>query len=146
MSPYPPHSPQQLSKDKEHLDLLGIFHFVNAGLLGLYLIFLVGHYLLMTSMFSNPAMWEGNSSPPPKELMGYLRGFYVFSGLLIVGIVTLNILAGRFLRSCRNRTFLFVVAGLNCLNIPLGTVLGVFTIVVLVRPTVADRFLANASQ
>jgi hypothetical protein len=40
-------------------------------------------------------------------------------------------LSGRWLRARRNRTFSQIVAGFLCLNVPLGTVLGVFTFVVL---------------
>jgi len=36
--------------------------------------------------------------------------------------------------------YCFVMACLSCVNMPLGTVLGVFTIVVLVRPGVKELF------
>ena len=38
----------------------------------------------------------------------------------------------------RHRTFSRVVAGLNCLHIPLGTVLGIFTSIVLGRESVGQ--------
>jgi len=36
-----------------------------------------------------------------------------------------------------------VIAGIECLFMPFGTVLGVFTLVVLVRPSVKELFLRN---
>jgi hypothetical protein len=33
-----------------------------------------------------------------------------------------------------------VIAAISCLLVPLGTVLGIFTILVLVRPSVKERF------
>ena len=42
------------------------------------------------------------------------------------------------------RTDRFVVACILCLNVPIGTALGVFTILVLVRPTVKDLFAGKA--
>jgi hypothetical protein len=54
----------------------------------------------------------------------------------------LNLLSGLFLRRRRHRTFSLVGGGLNCLQIPFGAVSdrlwGVFTIIVLSRPSVRD--------
>ena len=50
------------------------------------------------------------------------------------------ICAGRFLAQRAYYTFCFVVAALECVFVPFGTVLGVFTIVVLQRPAVKEMF------
>jgi hypothetical protein len=55
------------------------------------------------------------------------------------------ILAGRFLAQRVYYTFCFVVAALECIFVPFGTILGVFTIVVLQRSTVKEMF-TSASQ
>src|SRR5439155_9386746 len=47
----------QQKKDREHLRLLSIFHFVFAGLAILGLAFLCVHYFIMHTAFSNPDMW-----------------------------------------------------------------------------------------
>lgn len=54
------------------------------------------------------------------------------------------IFSGRFLAAKRNYTFSFIVAALICLNFPLGTLLGVFTIIVLVRPSVKAGYEGKA--
>jgi hypothetical protein len=54
-------------------------------------------------------------------------------------------LAGRNLAQQRRYTFCLVIAGLLCIFIPFGTVLGVFTIVVLVRPSVKALFEQQAA-
>ncbi len=36
----------------------------------------------------------------------------------------------------RHRTFSIVIASLSCMSFPFGTILGVFTLIVLVRPSV----------
>jgi hypothetical protein len=48
------------------------------------------------------------------------------------------------LRERKNRTFSFVVACVNCIHVPLGTVLGVFTIVVLSRESVKRLYEGTA--
>jgi hypothetical protein len=52
----------------------------------------------------------------------------------------LNGISGFFLQARKNRTFSLVVAGLDCLMIPLGTILGAFTLVVLLRQSVAAAY------
>ena len=53
------------------------------------------------------------------------------------------IAAGRKLRGRRSRMFCLVIAGIECAFVPLGTVLGVFTIIVLVKDSVKAMFEAN---
>jgi hypothetical protein len=48
--------------------------------------------------------------------------------------------AGRYLSRHVNRTFCLVVAGIECVFTPFGTVLGVFTIIVLMRDSVRELF------
>jgi hypothetical protein len=43
---------------------------------------------------------------------------------------TVNVFAGRCLRQRRRWMATVVISAINCLNVPLGTLLGVFTIVV----------------
>jgi hypothetical protein len=49
-------------------------------------------------------------------------------------------LAGRAIRRRENYTFCVIVAALSCMLMPFGTVLGVLTIVVLMRPSVKEMF------
>jgi hypothetical protein len=48
--------------------------------------------------------------------------------------------AGRFLRRRTHRTFCLAVAAVSCLFTPFGTVLGVFTLIVLSREGVRQAF------
>lgn len=59
-------------------------------------------------------------------------GLWLYAALLIV--------TGRSLQKRRRILFCQVIAGLSCIMIPIGTVLGIFTIVVLQRPAVAAAF------
>jgi hypothetical protein len=49
-------------------------------------------------------------------------------------------IAGRRLGAHCSRTFCIVVAAICCLFMPIGTILGVFTLVVLNRPSVQSLF------
>jgi hypothetical protein len=63
--------------------------------------------------------------------------FSIFIGL---GISFCIILSGYFLWNRKNRLYSFVIACLECLFFPLGTVLGVFAIIVLSRSSVIELY------
>ena len=133
----PPLPRDQHKVDADHLRLLSIFHFVGAGLACLGLLFLLLHFAIMHAVFANPQMWQNQKSgPPPAELFAIFQWFYLFIGIWFFGSAILNVISGLCLRARKHRTFSLVVAGFNCLHIPLGTVLGVFTIIVLLRDPV----------
>jgi len=46
----------------------------------------------------------------------------------------------------KNKTFCFVIAYIEWINMPLGTILGVFTLVVLQKPSVTVLFDQQARQ
>ncbi len=126
--------------DDQQLKLLSIFHFIGAGLAGLGIFFVIGHYALFSTMMNNSAAWQGNAPPPPPEFWEIFRWFYVVMGVWLAADLVLNMLAGRYLRARKHRTFCIVVAALNCLHMPLGTILGIFTIVVLARDSIRASF------
>lgn len=140
-SPSPVEERQQII-DAEHVRLLSIFHFVVAGLACVGIVFLLFHYLMMSVVFSNPDLWKAQKEAPPlpKDFLKVFLWFYVVMGVLFGSACILNLLSGVFLRKRRHRTFSIVVGGLNCLQIPFGTVLGIFTIIVLSRTSVRERY------
>ncbi len=144
MNPPPLPIRDQARIDSEQLNLLSIFHFVAAGFSLLGTMFLLAHYSIMSTVFSNPKMWEGpHSTPPPPEFFTFFRAFkwfYLIGGLWFIGSGILNVISGFFLRSRRNYIFSMVVAAINCLHIPIGTALGVFTIIVLQRESVRQSY------
>ena len=84
---------------------------------------------------------EAFDGEPPPKFMGWL--FVTIGAVFVLAGWTLTILlivAGRFLKRRKHLVFCIVVAGISCLFMPVGTVLGVFTIIVLSKPTVKALF------
>jgi hypothetical protein len=149
MTTPPPLMRDQRTIDADHLKLLAIFHFVLAGLSILGLGFLFLHWFLMHTVFENPELWKNQQgTPPPEEFFAIFKWFYGFMGVIIVGSGVVNLISGLFIRRNVNRTFSLIVAGANCLCFPFGTALGVFTLVVLLRDSVRERYenLASAGR
>ncbi len=144
----PPHFPAfeyQRQKNDDHLKLLAVFHFVIGGFAFLGIGFLILHFIVMQEIFTNPKLFEGpKSAPLPENFFAILRWVYIGIGTLLVLDAVANIISGFFLRRKIHRTFSIVVSGLNCLQIPLGTVLGMFTLLVLMRESVKESYQAEA--
>jgi hypothetical protein len=147
MSELQPIMRDQRAIDADHLNLLSIFHFVSAGLAILGILFVVAHYAMFSVFFANPKMWEATKAgPPPVAIFCMFKWFYVVFGLwfLMGGIG--NVISGIGMRKRKWRAFSLVVAGYNCLHVPLGTILGVFTFIVLLRESVREVYEQNKME
>jgi hypothetical protein len=141
MTTPPPLFRDQRKIDAEHLRLLVVFHYVGAGLSLLGLGFIALHYALMKTVFANPKMWEGvKGAPPPAEVFTLFKWFYLIGTVFLVVYGIVNLVSATFIKARRGRIFSMVVAGFNCLHMPLGTALGVFTFVVLMRDSVREVY------
>lgn len=129
-----------MKQDEEHLRLLSVFHYVVGGLTALAACFPFIHLAvgiaLVSGAFPVPPSQQG---PPP--IVGWI--FIATASVLILGGWTMAVaivLAGRFLARRVHYMYCLVVAAVECLFMPLGTILGVFTIIVLIRPSVKVFF------
>jgi len=130
----PPPRPHENPVDADHLNLLSVFHYVMAGTALLGLLFVLAHYLVMVNVV--PQM-GGMPGVPGSSWIG---GFYLLIVLLIIAAAAANFFSGRWIKQRKNRVFSLVVAGFNCLQIPLGLALGIFTFIVLMRPSVQQAY------
>lgn len=134
-----------MDHDEQHLQTLSILHYVYAGLTAV--ISLAGLFYVAIGAVTLDAP-QGNTAPPsPPPELGW---FFICVGGCITlfgwSHAVLDALAGRFLARQKYWIFCLVVACIDCMNLPLGTLLGIFTIIVLVRPTVKERFEALSAR
>jgi hypothetical protein len=126
-----------MQQDLEHLKLLSIFHYVDAGMTAFFACIPFIH-LFMGLALATGALPD---TDPGARTMGVV--IMVIAGLIILAGWTLAALiafAGRSLQTRKRYTYCLVMAGVNCIVIPIGTVLGVFTIIVLTRASVKALF------
>ncbi|MCM1985401.1 hypothetical protein [Lyngbya confervoides] len=132
----------QPNRDQEQLRLLSTLHYVMGGLtaaMSLFSLIHIGTGIFLLNAEDAFPIEEGASAPPPEFGWIFLGAGL---GVLVLGITLAICLicSGRFLSRRTHYTFSFVVACLICLSVPLGTALGVFTILVLSRPTVKQIY------
>jgi len=126
-----------MDQDLEHLKLLSIFHYLVAGLVALFACFPLIHFFVGLGIATGAIP----DAPGEAKIIGV--GLMVFAGLFILAgwaLAVAMVLAGRNLANRTHYTYCLVVAGIECMLMPFGTVLGVFTIVVLVRESVKWLF------
>src|SRR6187401_1775064 len=130
-----------MTQDDEQLHLLAVFHRVLAGICCLFSLFPL-FYLGMGVLFATGGFAVGKPEEHlPAAFMGIV--FASLGGIFLAGLVTYAValfLAAKYLDERRRHTFCVVVAALSCTFQPFGTVLGVFSLIVLFRPSVKLLF------
>ena len=131
--------PQQIL-DNEHLRLLSIFHYVMGGISALFACIPIFHVVMGLVFILAPHVF-GHGRDQPPAFIGWL--FVILGGSFILlgwTFAALVLIAGKCLGRRKHYTYCFVVACVECLSVPFGTVLGVFTILVLNRASVKALF------
>lgn len=127
---------------KRHLSSLSILHYVYgafvcmSGLVAFAIIFL-GFFI------GSDIVADGGDGDPVLRLVGTViqtGGWVIFAVVEVWGL--LNILSGYWISRRRNRTASQVIAAFNCLSIPFGLALGLFTFGVLGDEEVKQQYLA----
>ena len=126
-----------MNQDQEHLRLLSIFHYVAAGMAALVACIPFLHFFMGLALATG-ALDGGDTEARP---VGFIIMILAF-GFIVAGwtLAALMAFTGRSLSRRKRYTFCLVMGGVECLFMPVGTVLGVFTIIVLVRDSVKQLF------
>ena len=123
--------------DEEHLRLLALFHYISGGMTLAFSLLFVAMIGFMAMVFAALPMPETpHGKGPPVEVFWI---FGVFAGLgVLLGV--LDIIAGRCISLRRARVFTLIMAIPGVIFIPYGTLLSVFTLLVLDRGSVRKLY------
>ena len=134
-----------MNQDLEHIRLLSVFHYVVGGLAALFACFPIIHLIMGIIFVVAPETLDSEGEPFP-AFFGWF--FILFAGAFILAgwaLAVCIIVAGKYLSRQVRYLFCLIMAGIECIFMPFGTVLGVFTIIVLVRPSVKKLFTPSPS-
>jgi len=128
---------------KEHIRLLAIGHFVFAGLTALFSLFPVIHIIFGAGILSGAFPTGTPEEEFPTKLVGSIF-LGVGTAVVVTGMVFAGLIAyaGKNLKKMQRRTYCLVIAGAICAIFPFGTVLGVLSLLVLLKPEAKSLFLS----
>ena len=133
-----------MSTDNEHLRLLSIFHYVVGGIGCLFSCMTIFHIAIGLTFILSPETMTGDEGETMPAFFGWMF-FLMGSGFFILGQVTsiAIIVSGRFVSKRKNYMYSFIVGCVECIFLPFGTVLGVFTIIILSKESVKALYDQN---
>lgn len=129
------------ARDRDRLRALAIFHFIVAGLVLALSLFSLIFVAIGGTVLLDPSSLGTTDNDPPAALAGVI--FLVIGlALLLYGFVLAIalILSGRWLRQHQNYWYSFAVACASLLFTPIGTVLGLVTLIVLLQDSVRELY------
>ncbi len=131
------------TQEKDTLHMLAIFHYVIAGLIALIACIPLIHFTIGISLTAGAIAGE----EPVLGMVGTI--FTLIASLIILigwGTAFFIFQAGQNLDKQVKYQFCMIGAGVLCIFMPLGTILGVFTLVTLQDESVKAIFKSNETN
>ena len=125
--------------DEEQLRLLSFFHYVSGAVTIAFSSMFIFHLIFFGYMTSNPELFNNDDVVYAKEAMQIMQIFVaVFGTFVILGISygICEIVSGVFIKQRKYRLFSMIVAIPRIIFIPYGTILSVFTFILLDRDSI----------
>lgn len=130
--------------EQYYLKLLAIFHYILAGIIG-FISCIPIIYVIIGLLI----MFGGLQNESGKEAPAFIGLFFIVPALLFIlsgwAVAICIFIAGRKITKRKAWLFCIILAGIECFFMPLGTVLGVFTIILLTRESVKKLFMDSQS-
>jgi hypothetical protein len=152
---------------RERLRILMIGFYVRGGMMFafgcfflIYVAFFLGFSFMPESAWTQPRpsasaipfTWPtptphpANQDAPPVVVFRIMACVFAAVTLLVWSVGGVTAYAGRCIQKRRRKLLIYVMAGLNCLFVPYGTLLGVFTFIVLGSPAATQEFELTSVQ
>ena len=134
--------------DEEHLKLLSLGYMISAATTAFFSLFGLMYMMIgifMSAIISHQKEADTSTGQASPAFVGWLfaaigLGIFLFMAVLAAAKLRTAICIKRR----RSRTFCLIVAGISCLEVPYGTVLGALSFIVLGRDSVTHLFHRTA--
>ncbi len=133
-----------MTEDEGHLDNLAIGHYVVGAIMVAFSCLPLLHLGMGVAMMAGAFPVEAEIEGDIEMLPGFFAWMFIGMGALFfllgqavsIGVI----ISGRFLKQRKNYMYSFVLGCLMCFFVPVGTILGVFTIIILSRESVKQLY------
>jgi len=136
---------RQSAIDGEHLKLLTWGYVISGGMAACFSVF--GLFYAFMGIFMGFVFSSAPVGKAAKLLPAFFASLFAGIGIMIF-LLTMGVAIARFwtahcISQRRSRTFCVIVAAITCMEFPLGTALGVLSLIVLGRASVARQFISR---
>jgi hypothetical protein len=147
-----------VTKNETYLRVLSLLHYIVGGLMLFFvcmpLIFLAVGVVDITSsesilkviVISSESMVEGGGDILPQFLGSIVLGVVLIFYLMIFGVAVSMVVSGIFLSRRKHYLFSLIVGCIECIFIPFGTILGIFTAIVLSRDSIKGLYYSSPKE
>jgi hypothetical protein len=144
--PEPSTQASRIEADRQ-LRLLAWLHFVAAFLAFAAIGLLLWHYVRIHDAFLDLTKWKKKAGTDPslQPFFAEFLLFHLFSGAVAAVFGIVNLASGLLIMRRRRRALSVFVACLDCIIVPVGTILGAYSIVVLLRDSVREAYGARGA-
>jgi len=123
---------------------LGLFHLISRILTLAYAVLLLFYMSFISIIFNFVEKFEGTENAMngdfPHEILTIIFSIWGIVLFFMIGFGICKIFSRKYLKGKKNRVFSMIISALECLSFPYGTLLGVFTLIVLNRDSVKELF------
>lgn len=137
---------RQRIRDEEHLKLLSIFHYVSGGITVFSGLFPLIYVFMGTLLVAVPFSHAADDDLVLRSMGSILLVFGILFSSVFMVFAAMKIYSGYCIAKRKNRVFCLVVAGISLIGFPFSTILGIFSLIVLLRDSVRDLFEAPTPE
>jgi len=137
-----------MTNDDKDIKVLSILHLVFSGFMLFSFLVTTLQRRMINSFPASEAFSPINGGSGSSQTPGVFSMFsniIWFMGLFFICMFVANMASAYFMRSRLYRTFSVVIAGLNCLFVPVGTALGIYTLMVMHRDPVISLYSMDST-
>jgi hypothetical protein len=130
--------------DDEHLKLLSLGYMISAGINAFFSLFGLMYMVMgivLSATLRHAASAASNKNATPPKFFGWIfAGVGAVIFVLLMALAAAKLYTGFCIKRRKSRTFCMIVAGISCLEMPYGTLLGVLSFIVFGRDSVIQLF------
>ncbi len=131
----------QPNQDESHLKTLSICYYIYGGLCCFAFLMMLLWLSVVPIMMDIPRQ---EIQGPEFEMVTHAFSFFIIMmsvmSVVVLAIAIMSLLTGSRIKTGRSYKLVFATACVVCISVPFGTALGVFTFIVLNRPSVKAKF------
>ncbi len=134
-----------MTQDEQHLNLISIFYYVVGSFAALFALVPIIHLVIGIMMLQGVVPLDDSGTPAPAPLAWLFISLAIVLMAFGAALAVVMFLMGKYVKRRTRYNFCLIGAVFSCLFMPLGTALGIFTIIVLSRPAVKQMFTLPAA-